>query len=198
MGQAFHTWRGRIGGDEPAAMMPRLKTGKGVTGCIRYVLGEGRDPKTGEPLAPSARRQQPRGMDRQHRLRLQDRNPRRRRPCARIMEFAALNQKSRPGSVNRIASTSALSWARGETPNREEVEATAHEALDAHRHEECQGAFHRPRRRRLRARSHRRLEDQPRHRPRLRPQQRATASSRNGRSNTSANTAASTSRAARI
>ena len=29
-------------------MNPRLNVGKGVTGAVRYVLGEGRDPKTGE------------------------------------------------------------------------------------------------------------------------------------------------------
>ena len=35
-------------------MIPRINVGKGVTGAVRYVLGEGRDPKTGElkELAP--------------------------------------------------------------------------------------------------------------------------------------------------
>ena len=36
-----------------AAMIPRINVGKGVTGAVRYVLGEGRDPKTGE-LKPAA------------------------------------------------------------------------------------------------------------------------------------------------
>jgi hypothetical protein len=27
-------------------MNPRINVGKGVTGAVRYVLGEGRDPKT--------------------------------------------------------------------------------------------------------------------------------------------------------
>ena len=30
-------------------MMPRIKVGRGVTGAVRYVLGEGRDPATGRP-----------------------------------------------------------------------------------------------------------------------------------------------------
>lgn len=31
-------------------MNPRINVGKGVTGAVNYVLGEGRDPKTGELL----------------------------------------------------------------------------------------------------------------------------------------------------
>ena len=30
-------------------MIPRLKVGKGVSGAVRYALGEGRDPKTMQP-----------------------------------------------------------------------------------------------------------------------------------------------------
>ena len=40
-------------------MIPRINIGKGVTGAVRYVLGQGRDPKTGE-LKPRRRTKQPR------------------------------------------------------------------------------------------------------------------------------------------
>ena len=38
-------------------MNPRINVGKGVTGAVRYVLGPGRDPKTGEirDMAPGSR-----------------------------------------------------------------------------------------------------------------------------------------------
>ena len=30
-------------------MIPRIKVGSGITGAVRYALGEGRDPTTLEP-----------------------------------------------------------------------------------------------------------------------------------------------------
>src|SRR5271156_2996659 len=54
VGRAFHLYRSPAGGCRRAAMNPRINVGKGVTGAVRYALGEGRDPKTGElnELAP--------------------------------------------------------------------------------------------------------------------------------------------------
>ena len=76
-------------------MMPRLKTGKGVTGCVRYVFGEGRDPKTGEPLDRSAEDQSRvawiGGTGFGFEINTRDDAD----LARRIMEFDALNQKGK-------------------------------------------------------------------------------------------------------
>ena len=47
------------------------------------------------------------------------------------MEFLALNQRSKTRKCEQDCVHLSLSWARGETPSREEMEKAAHEALDA-------------------------------------------------------------------
>ena len=47
-----------------AAMNPRIKIGKGVTGAVRYVLGEGRDPEDRRAETAAGERQHPRRLDR--------------------------------------------------------------------------------------------------------------------------------------
>ena len=112
-------------------MMPRLKTGKGVTGAVRYVLGEGRDHKTGElkELAPGA----------QSRVAWMSgtgfgfdiTNAADAELARRMMEFDALNQKSRTKQCEDDCLHLTLAWARGETPGREEMERAAKSALEA-------------------------------------------------------------------
>jgi Ti-type conjugative transfer relaxase TraA len=112
-------------------MMPRLKTGKGVTGAVRYVLGEGRDHKTGElkELAPGA----------QSRVAWMSgtgfgfdiANAADADLARRMMEFDALNQKSRTKQCEDDCLHLTLAWARGETPGREEMERAAKSALEA-------------------------------------------------------------------
>ena len=47
------------------------------------------------------------------------------------MEFLALNQRSKTRQCEQDCVHLSLSWARGETPSREDMEKAAHEALDA-------------------------------------------------------------------
>ena len=112
-------------------MMPRLKIGKGVTGCIRYVFGEGRDPKTGEllphPLDGSTRVAWFGGTGFGFDIDSRDDAD----LARRVMEFDALNQASKTRKCEQDCVHLSLAWARGETPSREDMEATAHEALEA-------------------------------------------------------------------
>ena len=112
-------------------MIARCKIGKGVTGAVRYVLGEGRDPDTGT-TRPNARAGAGRvswfggtgfGFDI---VTEADADLAR-----RMMEFGALNQKSRTRLCEQDCVHIALGWAPGEKPTREEMERAAKEALTA-------------------------------------------------------------------
>ena len=116
---------------DAAAMIPRMKVGKGVTGAVRYVLGEGRDPKTGE-LKPSPANGNTRvdwmsgtgfGFEIETEADAD--------LARRVMEFDALNQSSRTRLCEQDCVHLSLAWARGETPSRKEMEDAAHEALEA-------------------------------------------------------------------
>ena len=110
-------------------MNPRITTGKGITGCVRYCLGEGRHPVTGELLPPRAdgsRRVDWIGgtgfsyaIDSEARADL----------ARREMEFDSLNQNSRTKKCEQDCVHLALSWSRSEKPTREEMEEAAHSAL---------------------------------------------------------------------
>jgi hypothetical protein len=112
-------------------MIPRCRVGSGVTGAVRYILGEGRHPETGEPkkLGPD---QISRvawfgganlGFDVETR---EDADLAR-----RIMEFDALNQASRTKRCEKDCVHLALGWRPGEQPTREQMEAAALDALKA-------------------------------------------------------------------
>jgi Ti-type conjugative transfer relaxase TraA len=108
---------------------PRLNTGKGVTGAVLYVLGEGRDPITGElkHLLPGAKSRvdwisgQGFGFD----INTTDDAHLGRR----VMEFDALNQASRTRKCELDCVHLTLSWRPGETPTREQMEEAARGAL---------------------------------------------------------------------
>src|SRR3954470_21296866 len=112
-------------------MIPRIKVGKGVSGAVRYVLGEGRDSKTGELKPPPAdgktRVDWIGGTDFGFEI---DTNADA-ELARRVMEFDALNQSSRTRICEQDCVHLTLAWARGETPGRKEMEDAAHEALDA-------------------------------------------------------------------
>lgn len=112
-------------------MIPRCTVGRGVTGAVRYILGEGRDPETGE-LAVLAAGQTSRvawvgGTGFGFRIEnLEDADLAR-----RVMEFDALNQSSRTKQCEKDCVHLALGWRPGETPSRQEMEAAAMGALKA-------------------------------------------------------------------
>jgi Ti-type conjugative transfer relaxase TraA len=112
-------------------MNPRIQIGRGITGAMRYVLGEGRDPETGQ----FAQR-----TDGQRRVVWvsgqgfgfgieSDSDAEMGR---RIMEYDALRRqtsRTRPCKLDCVHLT--LSWRPGEKPTREQMEAAAQSALAA-------------------------------------------------------------------
>jgi Ti-type conjugative transfer relaxase TraA len=113
-------------------MIPKLHVGKGVTGAVRYVLGEGRDPASHElkELKPG---QQSRvdwiggtGFGAFEIKTKADAEL-----ACRIMEFAALNQTSKTRRCEQDCLHLSLSWHPGETPTRADMEAAGRDALKA-------------------------------------------------------------------
>jgi hypothetical protein len=112
-------------------MIPNIVKGSGVSGAVRYVLGEGRDKDTKRAieLAPGqASRVAWIGgtgfgftVDNAERAEL----------ARKVMEFGAANQTSRTRKADNDCLHLSLSWAKGETPGRAEMLEAAHSALDA-------------------------------------------------------------------
>jgi Ti-type conjugative transfer relaxase TraA len=110
-------------------MNPRINVGRGVTGAVRYVLGQGRDPKTGvlKELMPGddSRVEWIGGTGFGFKIETAaDADLAR-----RVMEFDALNQKSRTKQCQLDCVHLSLSWRPGETPSREQMEEAARSAL---------------------------------------------------------------------
>ena len=110
-------------------MIPRCKIGKGVTGAVRYILGEGRDPDSGE-LNVLADGEKTRvdwiggtgfGFEIEGR---EDADLAR-----RIMEFDAQNQTSRTRRCEMDCVHLSLCWKPGEEPTREQMTAAVKDAL---------------------------------------------------------------------
>jgi ATP-dependent exoDNAse (exonuclease V) alpha subunit len=112
-----------------AGMKTRINTGRGVTGCIRYVTGQGRDPKTGrfKALEPGA----------ESRARLlggsgfgfEIENEADAELARRMMEYAALNQGSKTRKCEQDCVHIVLAWERGEKPTDAEKMEAAQGAL---------------------------------------------------------------------
>ena len=119
-------------------MIPRCIVGKGITGAVRYAVGEGRGAGN-DNLAP----------DEQSRVAwiggtgfgfaIRDREDA--DLARRVMEFDALNQTSRTRRCEKDAVHLSLSWRPGETPSREEMEQAAHGALAAMGMENAKALF---------------------------------------------------------
>jgi Ti-type conjugative transfer relaxase TraA len=110
-------------------MIPRCVVGRGVTGAVKYILGEGRDRATGklETLGPGekSRVEWIGGTGFCFKIETEaDADLAR-----RIMEFDALNQSSRTRQCELDCVHLALGWRPGQTPTREEMEAAGLEAL---------------------------------------------------------------------
>ena len=112
-------------------MIPRCTVGKGVTGAVRYILGEGRDPETGKPR-PKPSNGKGRvasfggigfGFDIDSH---EDADLAR-----RMMEFDAQNQTSRTKRCEKDCLHLSLGWRPGETPTVDDMRAAARNALQA-------------------------------------------------------------------
>ena len=112
-------------------MIPRCTVGKGITGAVRYILGEGRDPDTGRLRAAPGKAGgrvawvggTGFGFDI---LTEEDADLAR-----RIMEFAAQNQASRTRPCEKDCLHLSLAWRPGEKPTLEQMVGAAHAALKA-------------------------------------------------------------------
>jgi Ti-type conjugative transfer relaxase TraA len=111
-------------------MNPRINVGRGVTGAVRYVFGEGRDPVTMQfkprPEDGSSRVEWVSGTGFGFEIKTQaDADLAR-----RIMEFDALNQTGRTQCRLDCVHLS-LSWRPGEKPTRQQMEEAAYSALES-------------------------------------------------------------------
>ncbi|HEV7911273.1 MAG TPA: AAA family ATPase [Methylocella sp.] len=112
-------------------MITRCKIGKGITGAVRYILGEGRDPDSGE-LNTLADGQITRvdwfgGVGFGFEIGSRDDAD----LARRIMEFDAQNQSSRTRRCEMDCVHLAVCWRPGEEPTKEQMAAAAHDALTA-------------------------------------------------------------------
>ena len=109
----------------------RIQTGKGVTGALRYVQGEGRDPKTGKlielPNCAKGRSELIGGSG----FGFDVTDEARAELARKVMEFYAQNQASKTRKCVQDCVHIELSWARGETPGREKAMEAARSALAA-------------------------------------------------------------------
>jgi len=112
-------------------VIPRITVGKGVTGAVRYVLGEGRDPKTGELKPPAASADSRVDWIGGTGLGFEIESQADIELARRVMEFDALNQTSRTRLCEKDCVHLSLAWEPGATPTRKEMEEAAIGALDA-------------------------------------------------------------------
>jgi Ti-type conjugative transfer relaxase TraA len=122
-------------------MIPRLKVGTGVTGAVRYALGEGRDPFTNEvrkkPANDRSRVEWIGGINVGFPVESREDAD----LARRIMEFDALNQTSPTKRCVKDCVHLALGWRPGEEPTREQMEAAARGALKALGMENAKAVF---------------------------------------------------------
>jgi hypothetical protein len=109
----------------------RIQTGKGITGALRYVQGEGRDPKTGKLIELAAGAEGRAELIGGHGFGFEVTDEARAELARKMMEHLAQNQASRTRKCVQDCVTIELSWARGETPGREEVIEASRSALAA-------------------------------------------------------------------
>jgi Ti-type conjugative transfer relaxase TraA len=122
-------------------VIARITVGRGVSGAVRYILGEGRDPATGDPKTVSPG--QPTRVDwiGGSGFGFEVRTAADADLARRIMEFNALNQGSPTRKCEKDCVHLALAWPPGERPTREHMEATARSALKALGMENAQAVF---------------------------------------------------------
>ena len=114
-----------------AGVKPRIQTGRGISGALRYVKGQGRDPKTGrfKTLEPGEESRAELlggtgfGFDIVTEADAE--------LARKMMEYAALNQGSKTRKCEQDCLHLTLSWERGEKPTKDEKMAAARSALAA-------------------------------------------------------------------
>ena len=112
-------------------MIPRCKVGRGISGAVRYALGEGKDPATGrtrkEPKGEQSRVAWTSGQN----FGWPIDSPERAELARRVMEFMAVDQTSRTKQCEKDCLHLSLGWRPGEQPTRAQMEDAARSALAA-------------------------------------------------------------------
>jgi hypothetical protein len=111
-------------------MNPRITVGNGVTGAVRYVMGPGRDPATGQFKAAVAGENRVAWISGQG-FGFEIKTEAHADLARRMMEFAALNQASRTRRCEKDCVHLSLSWRPGEKPTQQQMEDAARNALEA-------------------------------------------------------------------
>ena len=112
-------------------MKPRIQTGRGISGALRYVKGQGRDPKTGGSRPSNPARKAGRNCSAERVSVSTIENEADAELARRMMEFAALNQGSKTRKCEQDCVHLSLSWERGEKPTNDEKMEAARSALAA-------------------------------------------------------------------
>ncbi len=112
------------------AVIPRNKVGRGITGAVRYALGEGNDPANGnkprkEPKGEQSRVAWMSGQNFGFAIESREDAD----LARRVMEFMALNQTSSTKQCEKDCVHLSLGWRPGEEPTRAQMEEAAHQAL---------------------------------------------------------------------
>lgn len=110
-------------------MIPRCKIGRGVSGAVRYALGEGKDPATGRPRSEPKNDQSRVAWIGGTGFGFPIDSPARAELARRVMEFAAQNQTSTTKQCEKDCVHLSLGWRPGEQPTRAQMEEAAHQAL---------------------------------------------------------------------
>jgi Ti-type conjugative transfer relaxase TraA len=112
-------------------MIPRCTVGKGVTGAVRYILGEGRDPETGKPRPkPASGRSRVTGFG-GFGFGFDVETAADADLARRVMEFDAQNQASRTRRCDKDCVHLSLGWRPGEKPSIDDMRTAAWDALKA-------------------------------------------------------------------
>jgi Relaxase/Mobilisation nuclease domain len=112
-------------------MSPRIQIGRGITGAVRYVLGNGRDPETGRFLQRADGKTRVLWVSGQG-LTFDIETESDVDLGRRMMEYDALHRqasRTRPCVLDCVHLS--LAWRPGEKPTREQMEEAAHGALAA-------------------------------------------------------------------
>jgi hypothetical protein len=107
----------------------RITTGKGITGTLRYVQGQGRHPVTDEllELAPGQKSRATLLGGAGFGFEIETANDA--EIARRAMEFIAANQTSKTKKCRQVCAHVVLSWAKGQQPSLEEKNEAAQSAI---------------------------------------------------------------------
>jgi hypothetical protein len=110
---------------------PRINTGTGITGTLRYIQGEGRHPMTNRllKLVPGQKSRATLIGGTGFAFEITDAG--RADLARRIMEYIAAHQGPKTRKCRQVSVHLVLSWAKGQQPSLEEKNEAAQSALDA-------------------------------------------------------------------